>query len=400
LITEATIVQPETRRKPGWKQCTSYYDNKRSRKRITINQGGTRSGKTFSILQVLCEWCFENKDAGWIISIVRKTLPALKGSAYRDFLKIISDENWYSEANHNKSEMTYLLFGNLIEFISVDQPQKIRGRKRNVCFINEANELSWEDFFQLNVRTTDKIILDYNPSDEFHWIYEKLEPRPDADFFITTYLDNPFLEKELVEEIERLKDADEEHWQVYGLGQKGVSRDTIYTHWKLCDALPGKGEVWMGQDFGFNVPSALVRVEMYEGQIYVEQVLHETKLTTTDLIERYKDLGIGKNVEIFCDSAEPKTIEELRRAGYNAKEADKDVTEGIRKVKSLPLHITKGSSDLLKEIKSYKWKTDVNGRPVKDKDRDEPVKFNDHQMDALRYAIFTKLSKPKFITNW
>lgn len=156
----------------------------------------------------------------------------------------------------------------------------------------------------------------------------------------------------------------------------------------------------MGQDFGFNVPSALVRVEMYEGQIYVEQVLHETKLTTTDLIERYKDLGIGKNVEIFCDSAEPKTIEELRRAGYNAKEADKDVTEGIRKVKSLPLHITKGSSDLLKEIKSYKWKTDVNGRPVKDKDRDEPVKFNDHQMDALRYAIFTKLSKPKFITNW
>jgi len=400
LITEATIVQPETRRKPGWKQCTSYYDNKRSRKRITINQGGTRSGKTFSILQVLCEWCFENKDAGWIISIVRKTLPALKGSAYRDFLKIISDENWYSEANHNKSEMTYLLFGNLIEFISVDQPQKIRGRKRNVCFINEANELSWEDFFQLNVRTTDKIILDYNPSDEFHWIYEKLEPRPDADFFITTYLDNPFLEKELVEEIERLKDADEGHWQVYGLGQKGVSRDTIYTHWKLCDALPGKGEVWMGQDFGFNVPSALVRVEMYEGQIYVEQVLHETKLTTTDLIERYKDLGIGKNVEIFCDSAEPKTIEELRRAGYNAKEADKDVTEGIRKVKSLPLHITKGSSDLLKEIKSYKWKTDVNGRPVKDKDRDEPVKFNDHQMDALRYAIFTKLSKPKFITNW
>lgn len=400
MITEATIVQPETRRKPGWKQCTSYYDNKRSRKRITINQGGTRSGKTFSILQVLCEWCFENKDAGWIISIVRKTLPALKGSAYRDFLKIISDENWYSEANHNKSEMTYLLFGNLIEFISVDQPQKIRGRKRNVCFINEANELSWEDFFQLNVRTTDKIILDYNPSDEFHWIYEKLEPRPDADFFITTYLDNPFLEKELVEEIERLKDADEGHWQVYGLGQKGVSRDTIYTHWKLCDALPGKGEVWMGQDFGFNVPSALVRVEMYEGQIYVEQVLHETKLTTTDLIERYKDLGIGKNVEIFCDSAEPKTIEELRRAGYNAKEADKDVTEGIRKVKSLPLHITKGSSDLLKEIKSYKWKTDVNGRPVKDKDRDEPVKFNDHQMDALRYAIFTKLSKPKFITNW
>jgi len=394
------IEQPETRRKSGWQQCTSYYDNKQSGKRITINQGGTRSGKTYSIIQVLCEWCFENRNAGWIISIVRKTLPALKGSAYRDFLKIIADENWYSEANHNKSEMTYLLFGNLVEFISVDQPQKIRGRKRNVCFINEANELSYEDFFQLNVRTTDKIILDYNPSDEFHWIYDKLEPRPDADFFITTYLDNPFLESELVSEIEFLKEADPDHWRVFGLGLKGLSRDTIYTHWKLCDGLPGKGEVWMGQDFGFNVPSSLVRVEMYEGAIYVEQVLHETRLTTGDLIERYKELQMGKNVEIFCDSAEPKTIEELRRAGFNAKEADKDVTEGIRKVKSLPLYITKGSADILKEIKSYKWKTDVNGRPVKDKDRDEPVKFNDHAMDALRYAVFTKLAKPKFITNW
>ena len=118
------------------KQPKSYYDNKRSKKRITINQGGTRSGKTFSILQVIAEWCHNNKNAGWVISIVRKTLPALKGSAYRDFLQILSNENWYDETHHNKSEMTYMLFGNLIEFISVDQPQKIRGRKRNLCFIN------------------------------------------------------------------------------------------------------------------------------------------------------------------------------------------------------------------------------------------------------------------------
>src|SRR5205809_3569925 len=182
----------------GLTQPTSYYQNKISRKRITINQGGTRSGKTYSILQVICEWCFDNKEAGWVITIVRKTLPALKGSAYRDFLKILDEENWYNELYHNKSEMTYQLFGNLLEFISVDQPQKIRGRKRNICFINEANELTYEDFFQLNVRTTDKLILDYNPSDEYHWIYDKLQPRDDADFFITTYKDNPKLEPELV----------------------------------------------------------------------------------------------------------------------------------------------------------------------------------------------------------
>jgi phage terminase large subunit len=333
-----------------------------------------------------------NKNCGSVITIVRKTLPALKGSAYRDFMKIINDEGWYDENNHNKSEMTYLLFGNLVEFISVDQPQKIRGRKRNIVFINESNELSYEDFFQLNVRTTDKIIIDYNPSDEFHWIYDKLQPREDADFFVTTYKDNPFLEKELIEEIERLEQADENHWRVYGLGQRGVSRDTIYTHWKMCDELPMKGEIFMGQDFGYNVQSALVLCEFYEGSIYAKELLYETKLTTNDLIERYKEIGVSKTIEIFCDSAEPKTIEEMYRAGYNVKEADKDVTEGIRKVKSLPLYITKDSTNMLKEIKSYKWKSDMNGKPVKDKDKDEPVKFNDHSMDALRYAVFTRLA--------
>jgi phage terminase large subunit len=385
-------MESKRNREAHWKQCTSYYDNKSSKKRITINQGGTRSGKTYSILQVLCEWCFENKDAGWVITIVRKTLPALKGSAYRDFLKIISDEHWYSEVFHNKSEMTYQLFGNLVEFISVDQPQKIRGRKRNVVFINEANELSYEDFFQLNVRTTDKIIIDYNPSDEFHWIYEKLEPREDADFFITTYIDNPFLEKELVYEIERLAEADENHWRVYGLGLRGISRDTIYTHWKLCDDLPLRGELFMGCDFGYNVQTALVLCELFEGRIYVKEMLYETRLTTNDLVERFRDIGVSRTIEIYCDNAEPKTIEELKRAGYNAWEADKDVTEGIRKVKSYPLFFTSDSANLIKEAKSYKWKTDVNGRPVKDKDRDEPVKFMDHAMDAMRYAVFTRLA--------
>lgn len=372
------------------KQPKSYYDVKGSKKRIVINQGGTRSGKTYSILQALCEYCLNNRDCNSIISIVRKTLPALKGSAYRDFLQIIDNEGWYDEECHNKSEMTYSLFGNLVEFISVDQPQKIRGRKRNICFINEANELTWEDFFQLNIRTTDKIIIDYNPSDEFHWIYDKLQIRDDADFFVTTYRDNPHLPKELVDEIERLKEADETYWQVYGMGQRGVSKDIVYTHWKLVDELPGKGERCYGQDFGYNVPSALIDIEFYEGGVYWDEVLYETKLTTGDLVERYKNLGLDKITEIFCDNAEPKTIEELRRAGYNAKPADKDVTEGIRKVKSMPLYITKRSANLIKEIKSYKWKTDKAGNKL-----DEPVKFNDHAMDAGRYGTFTKLITPK-----
>lgn len=376
-------------------QPKSYFDNKLSQKRIVINQGGTRSGKTYSILQVLCEYCLKNRDCGAVLTVVRKTLPALKGSAYRDFLEILNNEDWYSELYHNKSEMTYQLFGNLVEFISVDQPQKIRGRKRNVCFINEANELTWEDFFQLNIRTTDKIIIDYNPSDEFHWIYDKLITRDDADFFVTTYKDNPFLQKELVEEIERLQEADENHWQVYGLGKRGASKEMIYTHWQLCNELPGKGEQWYGLDFGYNNPSALIKIELFEDVIYADELLYQTKLTTNDLAERLKDLGVLRSDEIFCDNAEPKTIEELYRAGFNAKPCDKkEVTEGIRKIKSMPLFITKNSSNAIKEIKSYKWKVDKDEHVL-----DEPVKFNDHAMDALRYGVFTKLAKPKFIVS-
>lgn len=374
------------------KQPKTYYDLKGSNKRIVINQGGTRSGKTYSTIQVLCEYCQKNENAGAVISVVRKTLPALKGSAYRDFLEILDKEGWYNESDHNKSEMYYKLFGNLIEFISVDQPQKIRGRKRNICFINEANELGWEDFFQLNIRTTDKIIIDYNPSDEYHWIYDKLQSREDADFFVSTYRDNPYLEKELIEEIERLQQADDNYWRVYGLGQRGISQETIYTHWNYGD-FPDNCEVVYGIDFGYNVPSAVIKIGFKEGGCYVQEMLYETKLTTNDLIERLKGLGIDRYDELFCDNAEPKTIEEMTRAGFNAKPAEKDVYAGIQKVKSMPLFVTNNSSNLIKEIKSYKWKLDKDGKIHPD---EVPVKFNDHAMDAMRYGIFTKLNRPKY----
>lgn len=374
------------------KQPKTYYDIKGSTKRIIINQGGSRSGKTYSTLQALCEYCEKNRNSGSVISIVRKTLPALKGSAYRDFLEIINRQEWYSENNHNKSEMIYFLFGNMVEFISVDQPQKIRGRKRNICFINEANELTWEDFFQLNIRTSDKIILDYNPSDEFHWIYDRLQTRDDAHFFVSTYKENPYLDKELVEEIERLRDADENYWLVYGLGQRGISHETIYTHWQQGD-FPDDCEVCYGVDFGYNVPSAIVKIGFKEAALFVDEVLYETKLTTNDLIERLKILNINTADELFCDNAEPKTIEEMIRAGYNAKPAEKDVYAGIQKVKSLPLFITGNSSNLIKEIRGYKWKLNKDGKINPD---EIPVKFNDHAMDAMRYGIFTKLNRPKF----
>ena len=201
-------------------------DNK---KKIVVEQGGTRSGKTYNIiLSIIFQYCTNNN--GKIVTVCRKSFPSLRATVMRDFMTILQTHKIYSEKFHNKSNSEYHLFDNLIEFISLDQPQKIRGRKRDLLFINEANELYFEDWQQLVFRTQDKIILDYNPSDEYHWIYDKVIPREDCAFFKTTYLDNPFVEDSIIKEIERLKDTDEQYWEVYGLGERSASRSTIFSY--------------------------------------------------------------------------------------------------------------------------------------------------------------------------
>jgi phage terminase large subunit len=360
--------------------------------RVIANQGSTRSTKTYSINQLLALYIPIKEQKS--ISIVSPSLPHLKRGARRDFLEILENAGVYSDAQFNKTDNIYHYpNGSYVEFFGVDEPGKVRGPGRDILFVNEANLIPFAIYKQLALRTKEIIFIDFNPVDESSWVYDVADAEGNV-MLHSTYLNNPFLRKEQIQEIESLKDADENLWNVFGLGLRGKSSELIYTHWKTVRELPGRGERFFGQDFGYNVPSALVDIEIFEGAIYVDEVVYEQKLTTGDLIELYKSNGVFKSREIFCDSAEPKTIEELRRAGYNAKEADKDVTEGIRKVKSMPLYITERSVNVLKEIKSYKWKTDINGRPVKDKDRDEPVKFNDHAMDAMRYAVFTKLSVP------
>lgn len=360
---------------------------RQSDKRITVMQGGSRSGKTYNIILWFVIKLLQ--EQGKTLSIVRQSLPSIKGSVLRDFIEILLKMGLYSEANHNKTEQTYNLNNNLVEFVSVDQPHKIRGRKRQYLFMNECTEMSYEAWVQLTMRTEGKIVVDYNPSDEYHWVYDKVITRDDADFFITTYKDNPFLAPELIAEIERLKDADENYWLIYGLGQKGNINDAVYTHWKPCKDIP-EGETVYGLDFGYNNPSAMVKIVFNDGNVYVQEMLYETKLTTNDLVEKIRSLNISQYDEIFCDAAEPKTIEELVRCGLNAKPANKDVKEGIRKVKSLPLFVTDDSINLIKELKNYKWKTDKNGKRL-----DEPVKFMDHAIDSLRYGIYTKLNTPQ-----
>lgn len=371
----------------------TYYDVKGSKKRIVVNQGGTRSGKTYSILQLLIEWAFLNKNMGYTISVCRKTYPALRTSAMRDFINILKSENMYDESKHNMSSAEYHLFGNLVEFISVDQPQKIRGRKRHILFINEANELSWEDFFQLNIRTTYKVVVDYNPSDEYHWIYDNLLPRDDVDFFKTTYLDNPFLTELEVLEIERLKETDSYYWQVYGLGERGQSPSVIFTSSEYDNIPDGANLLGYGLDFGFsNSPTALVACYLYQDMLFFEELIYQTGLTNSDLAAKMKELSIPRTQRIVADSAEPKSIEELHRMGFNIHPCFKGkdaINLGIDIMKRYKLRAHKGSLNLIKEFRNYKWQQDKNGKIL-----NEPVKMFDHLMDACRYLVLDRLSRP------
>ena len=359
----------------------------KSKTRITCLQGGTRSSKTYSLCQLFIIKCLE--ETGKTLTIVRKTLPALKGTAYRDVLNILKELELYAEENHNKSELSYLLNGNLIEFISVDQPQKIRGRKRDYLWLNEANEFNYEDWTQLILRTTQKIYLDYNPSDPYSWIYEKVLTRDDCTFIKSTYLANPFLDDDTIAEIERLKDLDPDYWRVYGLGEIGTVQTMIFRNFDLVDDVQGR-LIGYGLDFGFtNSPTALVEVRQLDDNLYIKELLYEKRLTNTDLANKLKEFGIDRQTEIVGDSAEPKSIEEIYRQGFNIKPAKKGagIHLGIDIMRRYKLHITKDSLNAIKEFRGYKWATDKNGDVL-----NNPVKVNDHLIDATRYLCLNKLA--------
>ena len=364
----------------------------RSDKRITIEQGGTRSGKTYNILMwIIFEYSYKESDK--VITICRKTFPSLRASVMRDFFDILRIHDIYYEEMHNKSSHEYYLNGNLVEFISLDQPQKIRGRKRNLLFINEANELFYEDWQQLIFRTDGKIILDYNPSDSFHWIYDKVITRDDADFYQTTYKDNKFLDPVIREEIERLRDTDEDYWRIYGLGERGSSRATIF-QFSVADEPKGQ-MVAYGLDFGFtNDPTAIVKVYKEGDNLYLQELLYHTNLTNSDISQKLSELGLTRYDEIWADSAEPKSIEELHRMGWNIKPTAKgadSVMAGIDILKRHKLHIVKGSPNLVKEFQNYKWQEDKNGNLI-----NRPVDAFNHLVDAIRYATFNRLSRPNY----
>ena len=357
--------------------------------KIVVQQGGTRSGKTYNILLwIIFSYCQRNE--GKIITICRKSFPALRGTVMRDFFQILKDHDIYSEDDHSKTANEYKLNQNTIEFISLDMPQKIRGRKRDLLFANEANELTQEDWTQLLFRTNEKVILDYNPSEEFHWIYEQVLTRTDVEFYQTTYKDNPFLGNVIKQEIERLKEVDENYWRVYGLGERGQARSLVYT-FSTVKEIPKEAKlVSYGLDFGYSSdPTSLVRTYLLEDNMYVDELLYRTGMTNQDIANEMKALGLDRSNEVYADSAEPKSIEEIYRMGWNVKPTIKgSINIGIDIIRRYKLHATESSFNLIKELRNYKYIEDKNGIMT-----NKPVDNFNHALDALRYSVVNKISK-------
>ena len=358
-----------------------FYKIAKSKARFVVNQGGTSSSKTYSTLQLLI--IIAHKYDNILISVVAESLPHLKRGAIRDFTKIMQEEGLWSDDNWNASDKIYSIGRTRIEFFSADNGDKLRGARRDILFINECNNVSWEAFQQLEVRTKWRVFLDFNPSIEF-WVHDKLltNPELDLEFIKSTYVDNNFLSDEIIKAIESRKISDPNWWRVFGEGELGYSEAQIWNHWQITNSIPSSDNYCYGLDFGFNHPTALIKVTQHDGNYYVEELIYQSGLTNQDIISKIKDLGINKQKEIFADYSRPENIREIYLAGYNIKDANKDVKKGIDSVRSKNLFIHAGSKNLLRELKSYSWKTDRDGKLL-----EEPIKVNDDACDALRYAI-------------
>lgn len=359
-------------------------------KRIIVNQGGTSSGKTWAILQLLV--LIALRQTGWIISVVSESMPHLKRGAMRDFIKLLESERMYSDAIHNKTDHVFFIGKSMVEFFSADQDDKVRGARRDVLFLNECNNVTYYVYDQLEVRTGKYILLDYNPVSEF-WAHDRVLPRPDAIMIRSTYLDNPFLSADIRRSIEARRQIDPAWWTVYGMGEVGRAEGIIFTNWQQVPGYPGEHQ-WevLGLDFGFtNDPTALVRVCLSGGELFIDELIYSTHLTNSDISAKLKAFGIPRQEKILADAAEPKSIEEIYRAGYNIQPAPKgqdSVRTGIDVLKKYKLNVTQRSTNLIKELRNYHWQTNKEGQPI-----NVPIDDYNHAIDAMRYAVTGQLSE-------
>lgn len=358
-------------------------------KRIRAVAGGTSASKTISILLILIDKAqyAANHDKQLLISVVSESLPHLKRGALRDFLNIMEGHKYYKESNYNRSDFTYYFSPTVkIEFFGVDSPDKVRGPRRDILFMNEANNCKLIAFEQLEVRTKDEIWLDWNPTNEF-WFYSEILPHREADLdFITlTYKDNEVLDENIVRSIEARK-HNTSWWKVYGLGQLGEVEGKIYRDWRIIDSVPHEARLERyGLDFGYaNDPAALVAIYFYNGGYIVDELLHRTHMSNRKVAD-YIMNSSNPNALVLADSAEPKSIAEMGEYGVQIIGSNKgsgSVNQGIQWVQDQRMSISKRSVNVIKAYRNYMWKTDKEGNILDIPDHD----YSD-SMDAIRYAM-------------
>ena len=356
-------------------------------KRKRVVQGGTSAGKTFGILPILIDHAIKHPRTE--ISVVSESIPHLRRGAIKDFLKIMDWTGRFIDQNWNRTLLTYTFSnGSFIEFFSADQEAKLRGARRNILYINEANNLTFEAYHQLSIRTSDYIWLDYNPTAEF-WAHTEVLKENDAELIVLNYKDNESLSESIIKDIESAQEKAktssywDNWWRVYGLGEVGSVQGTIFTNWQQIDNIPSEARLLgLGLDFGYSVdPTACVAIYKYNDSYILDEVLYKKEMSNRDIfmnLQNFRDM-------VVCDSAEPKSIAELQSYGLRCIGANKgkdSIVHGIQLVQQQNILVTKRSTNLIKELRGYVWATDRNNQPTGD-----PIDINNHLMDAMRYGF-------------
>lgn len=356
-----------------------------SGRRVIVNKGATRSSKTWSTLQLLYVIA-ELSSRPRIISIVSESMPHLKKGCIRDFETMLRNEGKWDRKGWNATDKIYRVNNTQIEFFSADEPGKVHGPSRDILYINECINIAYETYRQLAIRTTETIFLDYNPNYEF-WVDEKVLPRPEALLIHSTYLDNDYLTRAQIDEIESNK-HDTEWWRVYGLGETGSKVGLIMQNWDIVQNMPDTyKQRWIGLDFGFtNDPTAIIDIRLSEGELWIDELLYKTSY---DNLMIANCLQSEKDASVVADSAEPKSIAEIRSQGILIEPAQKgadSINAGIAILNRYPKHITSRSVNILSEYRNYRWRVDEFGNPT-----NRPIDTYNHSIDAQRYVALNKL---------
>lgn len=399
----------------GWQVTTAVRKLRalsRSPSRTKIVPGGTSAGKTVGIIPQLVDKCIKQKNL--TVSVVAETVPHLKKGAIRDFKNFMRSVGRWRESDYNRTDRVYTFHnGSYLEFFSAESEAKVRGPRRNILYINEGNSLPFETYYQLAIRTSNEIWIDYNPSNEF-WVHTELTNDPDAEWLTLTYRDNEALSPAVVKEIEKNRDrafndptleppalfAEKNvrnaywanWWKVYGLGMLGSLEGVIFNNWKQVPTIPdGAKLLGYGQDFGFsNHPAATVAVYIWDGKIVLDELIYRKGLLNSELAGLYKQVGVKPGFPVYADQAEPKSIKELNSYGFRvlpaAKGAD-SVNFGIDLLQGFEILVTSQSLNLIKELRSYCWAKDRTGQNT-----NVPVKAYDHAIDAVRYLAVMLLT--------